>query len=328
MSIQHARQVSRRWFLGGLTLAGMAGLLGLKPEAVAAEPPLEATTLRLIRRPTTICVAPEAVAEELLQGEGFTDVQYLKKADGPPVFQALATGEADIAMAMTAALLMQIDAGAPIVLVAGGHVGCYELVGSDRVGAIRDLKGKTVAVSRLKTGEHVFLATMMAYVGLDPQKDIHWVEQPTAEAMRLLAEGKIDAFLALPPVAQEVRAKQIGRVLLKTAVDRPWSQYFCCAVAGNREFVRKHPVATKRALRAILKSADVCSLEPDRVAPILVDNGYTPRYDYALEALQDIPYQQWREYDPEDTVRFFALRLHEMGMSKSSPQKLIAQGTD
>jgi NitT/TauT family transport system substrate-binding protein len=328
MKTQHARWCSRRRFLGRLTLAGTVGLLGWAPKPAAAEPPPETTTLRLIRRPIVTCEAPDAVAEALLPGEGFTDVQYLQKADGPPVFQALASGEAHLAMAMTAALLMQIDAGAPIVLLAGGHVGCYELVGSDRVGAIRDLNGKTVAVSRLHTGEHVFLATMVAYVGLDPQKDIQWVEHPTAEAMHLLAAGQIDAFLALPPVAQEVRAKQIGRVLLKTTVDRPWSHYFCCAVAGNREFVRKHPVATKRALRAIVQAADVCASEPERVARFLVDNGYTPRYDYTLEALQDIPYNVWREYDPEDTVRFFALRLHEMGMLKSSPQKLMAQGAD
>jgi NitT/TauT family transport system substrate-binding protein len=109
---------------------------------------------------------------------------------------------------------------------------------------------------------------------------------------------------------------------------RPWSQYYCCLVAGNREFVRKHPVATKRALRAILKAADVCALEPDRVAQILVDRDYVKRYDYALQTMQEIPYGKWREYDPEDTVRFYALRLQEAGMIKSTPQKIIAQGTD
>ena len=35
-----------------------------------------------------------------------------------------------------------------------------------------------------------------------------------------------------------------------------------------------------------------------------------------------------REYDPADTMRFYALRLHEAGMIKSSPQKLLAQATD
>jgi NitT/TauT family transport system substrate-binding protein len=99
-------------------------------------------------------------------------------------------------------------------------------------------------------------------------------------------------------------------------------------LAGNREFVRTHPVATKRALRAILKAADVCALEPEQVAQFIVDKGYAKRYDYALQAIKEIPYGQWREYSAEDTLRFYALRLHEVEMIKSSPQKLLAQGTD
>ena len=44
--------------------------------------------------------------------------------------------------------------------------------------------------------------------------------------------------------------------------------------------------------------------------------------------MKEIPYGQWREYNAEDTLRFYALRLHEVGMINSSPQKLMAQGTD
>jgi NitT/TauT family transport system substrate-binding protein len=76
MSARQPEGWTRRRFLGGLILAGTAGLLGLHPGPVGAEPPPETTALRLIRRPSTICVAPEPLAEELLQGEGFTDVQY------------------------------------------------------------------------------------------------------------------------------------------------------------------------------------------------------------------------------------------------------------
>jgi NitT/TauT family transport system substrate-binding protein len=117
-------------------------------------------------------------------------------------------------------------------------------------------------------------------------------------------------------------------VVVNSAVDRPWSQYFCCIAAGNREFVRKHPVATKRALRAILKATDMCALEPDRAAGILVEKGFTPRYDYARQTMKDVVYNKWREYDPDDTLRFYALRLHEAGMIKATPQKIIARGTD
>lgn len=74
--------------------------------------------------------------------------------------------------------------------------------------------------------------------------------------------------------------------------------------------------------------AAVCTLEPDRVARFLVGKAYTKNYDYALQTLKEIPYGKWREYEPEDTVRFYSLRLHEIGLIKSSPQKIIAQGTD
>jgi len=111
-------------------------------------------------------------------------------------------------------------------------------------------------------------------------------------------------------------------------VDRPWSEYFCCMVVGNRDFVRNHPVASKRVVRAILKAADLCASEPARVARSIVDEGYTPRYDYAVATVRELPYDQWRVYDPEDTMRFYALRLREAGMIKSTPQKIIAEGTD
>jgi hypothetical protein len=89
MSAPQAEGWTRRRFLGGLTLAGTAGLLGLHPRSVAAEPPPETTTLRLARVPA-ICVAPEYVAEALLQGEGFTEMQYVKKESSLAKQMALA----------------------------------------------------------------------------------------------------------------------------------------------------------------------------------------------------------------------------------------------
>jgi NitT/TauT family transport system substrate-binding protein len=317
--------MNRRQFLGGLTLTGAAGCLGVHPRSAAAEPPPETMKIRLTQV-SGICIAPQYVAEELLRGEGFTEVQYVQSIANP--YKAFAAGEIDIGMAFIAPFIVQVDMGLPIVLLGGVHVGCFELFGTDEVRAIRDLKGKTVAVPELGGAHHAFLSSMVVYVGLNPQKDIHWVTHAPAESAQLLAEGKVDALVGFPPVPQELRAKQIGNVIVNSAVDRPWSQYFCCIAAGSQEFVRKHPVATKRALRAILKATDVCALEPERAARLIVEKGFTPRYDYALQTMQEIPYNRWREYNPEDTVRFYALRLHEAEMITSSPQKIIAQGTD
>jgi NitT/TauT family transport system substrate-binding protein len=301
----------------------------LQCEALAAEPPPETTRLRLDQRPS-ICVAPQYVAEEFFRAEGFTDVQYIKKQGPKEIEPALATGEIHIGFHFAAPTIIRIESGDPIVVLAGGHVGCFELFGTSGVRAIRDLKGKTVAVLELGSSHHVFLATIVAHVGLNPQKDINWVVHPRAEAIRLLAESKIDALLGFPPDPQELREKKVGHVILNSMVDRPWSHYFCCMVAANKEFVRKYPVATKRALRAILRAADVCAREPERVARYLIDKGYTANYKYALQTMKEMEmaYGHWREYDSADTLRFYALRLHEAGMIKGSPQKIIAQGTD
>jgi NitT/TauT family transport system substrate-binding protein len=309
-------------------LAGTAGLLDLRAGPVAAEPPPETMRIRL-GQISSICRAPEYVAAEFLAGEGFTEVRHLSGNWGE-VTKALATGAIDISLHFAATLLMHVEAGEPIIGLAGLHVGCIELFGTEQVRAIRDLKGKTVSVGGDGVGSpgSLYLAIMAAYVGLNPLKDINWVNYPPAESVQLLAEGKIDAFLAFPPFAQELRAQQIGHVVVDTSSDRPWSQYFCCVATGNREFVQKHPVATKRALRALLKATDVCALAPEQVARSMVDKGFTPGYGYALQVLKELPYNVWREYDPEDSVRFYALRLHEAGMIKSSPQKLIAQSTD
>jgi NitT/TauT family transport system substrate-binding protein len=306
---------------------GTAGLLGLPARRVAAEPPPETTRIRLVRIPS-ICQAPSYMAEALLRSEGFTEVHYLQKAGTADIETALASGEADLNGHFAAPLLLRLEAGDPIVILAGLHIGCFQLFGTHAVRTIRDLRGKTVAVPALDSSRYVFLASMVAYVGLDPRKDLNVVTHPGPEAIRLLAEGKIDAYLGFPPEPQEMREQQIGHVVVNSTVDRPWSQYFCCMLAGNREFVRTHPVATKRALRAILKAADVCALEPEQSARFIADQGYTKRYDYALQAMKEIPYGQWREYSAEDTLRFYALRLHEVGMLKSTPQKLLAQGTD
>jgi NitT/TauT family transport system substrate-binding protein len=328
---REAESWSRRELLTGLAVAGAAGLLGLRPETSAAEPPPETRTLRLTRVPS-ICRAPQWVAEELLSAEGFTDVQYVKVLAGGKgadlTGSALISGRVDLSMQFVGPSIIQVDAGDPIVFLAGVQIGCFELFGTDRVRAIRDLKGKTAAAGPLGGSGHTFLASMAAFVGLKPATDIAWVDRPEAEALELFADGKVDALMASPPRAQEARARKLGHMVVSTVRDRPWSQYFCCLMVGRQEFVRHHPVATKRALRAILKATDMCAREPERVARFLVDQGYAERYEYALQAMKEIPYNRWREYDPADTIRFHALRLHEAGMIKNAPQKILAQGTD
>jgi NitT/TauT family transport system substrate-binding protein len=301
-------------------LAAAAGVLGGRP-SLADEGPPETTAIRLSFYPN-ICLAPQDIAADLLRAEGFTDIRYIP--DTPD--DAVARGELDFDFDNAAGVVSRLDSGEPITALAGVHPGCFELFAHEPIQAVRDLKGKKVGIYELGAGAHLFLAVIAARVGLDPHEDIEWVTSPTA--MELFAQGEVDAFLGFPPEPQELRARKIGRVILNLGTDQPWSQYFCCVAAGHRDFVRAYPIATKRFLRAILKAADICATEPELAARQLVDGGFTERYDYALQTLTELPYDRWREFDPEDSMRFYALRLHEVGMINSSPNALIAEGTD
>jgi NitT/TauT family transport system substrate-binding protein len=310
---------SRRDFLTALS-ASAAWVLSART-SLADEGPPETTTIRLNWYPN-ICLAPGFISEDLLRAEGFTDVRYIR--DLP--FDAVARGDIDFDFDTAAWVVSHLDAGEPILALSGVHSGCFELFAHEPIRAISDLKGKKLGIYQFGKSGHLLLSVIAAQVGLDPHNDIEWVTSPTA--MELFAEGKVDAFLGHPPEPQELRARKIGRVILNMTLDQPWSQYLCCITYGNSDFVHANPIATKRFLRAILKAADICAMQPERAAQQLVDGGFTQRYDFALQLLTELPYDRWREFDAADAMRFYALRLHEVGMIKSSPNALLAEGTD
>ncbi len=316
----------RRRFLAGMTAAGAAGVFG-NPGRAMAEPLPEITRVRLAKIPS-ICVAPQYVAEELLRAEGITDIEYVVTGAGAAQAVAVAKGEIDFSLNFVTNLIAALDTGAPITLLGGVHPGCFELFANQGIESVVDLKGRNVGVQGIGTGPHLFLASIAAYVGLDPSQDINWVVNPTVKPKELFARGDVDAFLGFPPEPQELRRTRVGHVIVNSAEDRPWSQFFCCMLSANSDFVARYPATTKRVLRAILKAADLCTSAPAMVAEQLVSDGYAGHYDDAFAAISALPYRKWRDYDSYDTLRFYALRLKEVGFISSTPDRLIAEGID
>jgi len=320
---------SRRRFLAGLSLAGAAGLAGFPgsvaaedPTASLGEPPPETATIRLPGAPAA-CFAPIYMAKELLHEEGFAEVHYV-----PTSFISvgmLADGELDFSMEAGVDYLPLIDVGRPLTVLAGIHAGCMELRANDSIQSITDLRGKRVGTGSIGDAGHLLVSAMAAYVGLDPAQ-INWVTDPKVSQVELFTTGKIDAFIGFPPDPKVPCVGGIGHVVVNIAADPPWSNYFCCMLTANADFVRNNPVATKRALRAILKATDLCHEQPERAAQLMVDHGFS--YECALMVLKDARYGLWRDYEPEDSVRFFALRLHELGMIKTTPSEIISRFTD
>ena len=318
---------NRRTFLAGAAAAGSAGLFKIRPSSAAGESPPETTTVRLGRWiGGAECWASLYLAGELLRADGLTDVRYVQGDTSVDNTEWLAGGVTDFDFNMPSMHIRTMEAGAPIKVLSGVHFGCFELLANDSVNSVADLKGKRVGVWAVNDQPHVLLSLMANYVGLDPVHDIKWIQGTSP--MQGFIDGKVDAFLAFATEFPKLRAEKIGHTIVSNAVDRPWSQYFCCMVAGSTDYVNKYPVATKRVLRAILKAADFCASNPTLAAQELVDRGFLSSYDDALITLQETQHDRWRDYDAEDSMRFYALRMQETGMIKSSPQEIIAGGTD
>src|SRR5215470_18488316 len=128
------QRVSRRQFLHGLGVGAATGLGLARSSQAWAEAPPETTRIRLVRE-SSICLAPVYIGEELLRAEGFTDVQYVELEGALVPGQMLGAGKADLGADAAPALVLNLEAGEPLVVLGGLHAGCYELFGTSRCGS-------------------------------------------------------------------------------------------------------------------------------------------------------------------------------------------------
>ena len=135
---------SRRRFLAGVCALAAAGPANGR-SAAAAEASPETATARFAAAPG-ICIAPQYVAEELIRAEGISDLRYMLADAGIAQTEMLARGDIDFGVDFATAFVIPIDTGAPIKVISGVHVGCYELFGREDIQSIADLKGRKVGV--------------------------------------------------------------------------------------------------------------------------------------------------------------------------------------
>jgi NitT/TauT family transport system substrate-binding protein len=334
------RDVLRRSLAVGATITG-AGLLAAcdqQPTSRATSPgaplpPPETTTVRWASPPPC---DPLWLAKDYLLEEGFKDIQVVRV----PVTNTdwLTADQADFNTGYSNLIAANVDAGLPILALAGIHPGCFELLATPGISTIRDLRGKTIAVHAKNASDlfYGFFSILLAYVGIDARTDVNFIEiGPDADALRdAFLDGRSQAVIAGAAAGPMLRRnpKNPGKVILDTTMDKPWSQYYCCNLVANRNWARKYPIATKRFTRAILRAADDVAKDKPRAAREYVARGFYATAsptdeDITNEVIRDLSYD-WRELDPEETLRFFALRLADAKLIKSTPQQIIAQGSD
>jgi NitT/TauT family transport system substrate-binding protein len=318
----------------GLSAACGPPRTGVPVPGATLSPP-EVTTVRLVN--PSACDPPAALAKEFLLEEGFTDVQYVRVP--ATTTEWLTKGLADFSSGYGNLIATSVDLGQPYLALAGVHPGCLELFAAPGIATISDLRGKTVAVNAKNASDLFYglFSILLAYIGMDPRTDVNFIEiGPDIPALRdAFLDGRSAAFIASAANGPQLRRnpKNPGKVILDTTMDKPWSQYYCCQLVANRDWARRNPIATKRVTRAVLRAADLVAKDKASAAHQYVAGGFfstTPAAtdeDIVNETIRDLSYD-WRELDPEETLRFFALRLADAKLITSTSQQIIAQGSD
>ena len=290
-------------------------------------PPPETKVIRLAPGP---CDAPlfAAETERFLQEEGFTDIQ-LTTSGG---VAGLVDGKADLTAMFIPTLAAAVDAGSPIVCIGGLHYGCAEIWAPQGVNTLKDLRGRTVVVRSKAPADlaYSFMAIGLKNAGVEPS-EVNFVVQADADLTKLFLEGKSDLLFLATTAAFAFKANTAnkGRLVLDQAMEAPWSQQNCCSLTTTTAWLQANPIAAKRALRAIYRTAD--SLPKDRADAAKYATGKglfggAANTEVVRGAANMVPYE-WRE-DFGDSVRFHAKLLSGVGLLKLSADDTVTKGTN
>lgn len=319
------RREALRWSAAiAATLAG-GRLLGpyLAPPAFGRQtgplPPPETTTIRLGVLP---CDHPVMASESFLQQEGFTRAEIL------PGMQ-LESGRLDIDVGFHVfTIAMLLEAGQRPVVLAPLHPGCVEVWAQPGIRSLQDLRGRRVVVTGRTFANFGYsdIAIALKHAGVDPA-EVNWVVQPDANPVALFLAGQNDAVRVATVAAAALRWNPAnrGHVIHNQVMDRPWSQMACCFLVARQEWYRAHPIAAKRAVRAILRSADAQTASRADAVKRLTDRGLfggPANFNNVLYAASMVP-ANWRDLDMERSLRFYAQLLADVGLLKVSVADIL-----
>jgi NitT/TauT family transport system substrate-binding protein len=332
--------LTRRRFLraAGLTLAGAgAGVLfgcggDDDKQATASTPtPLPPPETANIRLSFAACDGPCMVSEHFLQEEGFQEVQLLAGASAA----SLTSDRADIAMQFVTSLAGHIEAGVQVVAIGALHPGCTEIWAPRTVATLKDMRGRTVVVRTKAIDEmnfqYPYLAIALKHAGLDPA-DVNFIVQPEADLTRQFIEGNSDLLQLATTGAIAFRAnpQNQGHLVHDQAMEKPWSEHQCCLITTTKAWLQAHPVAAKRALRALYRAADSLPKDRAEAAKAATDKGLFggPASAELVRGAMSMLEFEWRKYDVADSLRFHGKLLNDVGLVKMPSDEVVAKGTE
>jgi ABC-type nitrate/sulfonate/bicarbonate transport system substrate-binding protein len=203
-------KLDRRAFatLAGAVAALLLAALWLAAPAVQAQsaPP---TTLRM----STFKGQPHYASSYMLAKVAPPNVkiELLEVATSAEAMDALLTGNIDTAYLGLVTSVLAVAQGRPVAVIAavsskGGRIVARKASG---IAAIKDLKGKTVAVSKA-TQTDIMMRELLQTAGLETGKDVEFVLLPTNAHVEALASGRIDVAATTEPAGSIMLSMGVG----------------------------------------------------------------------------------------------------------------------
>jgi len=206
-----------------------------------------------------------AVARDLFAEEG-VHVQPFIFSSGPACAETLVAGGADIGtMGDTTAVIAVSRSPVKIIASHGGGEHRHRIIvaGSSPIRSPSDLVGRRLAIKK-GTSTYGGLLSWADSAGLD-LSEVTVIDMRPQDMGDALHAGAVDAIVASEPTPSLVEDRG-GREL---ATLGGLGNNYPILLVARTEFLREHPDAVIRFLRALLRAADIVDDTPDEAAQII-----------------------------------------------------------
>jgi len=217
------------------------------------------------------------------------DVDLVYLSGSPTAAAALVGGRVEFAQMAGPAVVAADAQGAHLVMVMGFvNQPLFEVMTVPDVQTPDQLKGKTVAVSKVGSSDDFMLREALAHWGLRPDADVKitGVGSVTAQ-IAAVEKGLVQGIVVDPP--NDVLARQAGAHLLARVGDLG-IPYQAAGLVTTREYIRSHADVIARVVRAMTEgvhrfktdrpfSEEVMARYLKNADPVVVDAAYDALVD-------------------------------------------------
>lgn len=188
--------------------------------------------------------------------------------NGVKSLEALHARQADYAL-LSSRVVVDVDlAGGDLVMLAGvTPTLAYTIFGQQGVGAVADLRGKTIAVSFAGAGGDFAVRRALARYGLEPERDYSILYTGSgAKSLAALERDKVQAAVLSPPNTVLARKARLREVLdiATLGID-----YVIGALTSTRAFLAEEPDTTRHFLKGMLQGIHYAKTNPTATKQIM-----------------------------------------------------------